>query len=264
MRSLDILNTDLVVLQQVTLLTPDLSQPKTRKGRAQGWSTAVLHLAPHKLGGRGNVCPWASAECIAGCLNTAGRGGIGAGTLEEIRAERTNVIQRARIRRTRLFFDGGADLFVSRLEQEIASHRRRAIRNGLRPAVRLNGTSDIQWEKVAPGTMERFSDVVFYDYTKAPYGRRPAELLPSNYSLTMSYSGHNAADCRGALDMGRNVAIVFAVKRGAPLPQSYWGFDVVDGDKDDLRFLDPSPAIVGLRAKGRAISVNSPFVVRDF
>jgi hypothetical protein len=240
------------------LLTDPSGQPKTEKGEALNVSTAVLHLAPHTLGGRGNVCASASTECIEACLNRTGRGGILAGSLDDIRAERTNPIQLARIARTRRFFDDGADVFVADLAGEIQRHVARARRRGMVPAIRLNGTSDLPWERIAPDLFARFSDVQFYDYTKHDVRKRPASALPSNYHLTMSYSGHNAAACLEALDQGRNVAVVFLVKRGKPLPMSYMGRPVIDGDVNDLRFMDPAGVIVGLRLKGNWSASNPP------
>ncbi|MCH8014657.1 MAG: hypothetical protein IH823_07785 [Candidatus Dadabacteria bacterium] len=49
-----------------------------------------------------------------------------------------------------------------------------------------------------------------------------------------------------------NFAVVFDTKKGKALPQTWQGINVFDGDLDDLRFLDPSNVIVGLRAKGKA------------
>jgi hypothetical protein len=31
---------------------------------------------------------------------------------------------------------------------------------------------------------------------------------------------------------------------------TFWGHAVIDGDRNDLRFLDPAPCIIALRAKG--------------
>ena len=39
------------------------------------------------------------------------------------------------------------------------------------------------------------------------------------------------------------------------------GKKVVDGDKNDLRFLDPKGVVVGLRAKGPARQDQSGFVI---
>ena len=246
------------------LLTPPSAQPKTLKSLALRVYTAVLHLAPHKLAGLGNVCPWASAECIAACLNFAGRGGIGAGSIADIHAGRTNAIQLARVRKTREFF---ADFraFGDRLAHEIARHERVALAHDLMPAIRLNATSDIQFEKVFPELFAMFPDVRFYDYTKAPFHKRPTDALPHNYHLTMSYSGHNADACLDALANGRNVAMVFDIRKGRPLPSRFGAHRVIDGDVTDARFMDPSPCIVGLRLKGRmtrAAIDASPFIVK--
>ena len=39
------------------------------------------------------------------------------------------------------------------------------------------------------------------------------------------------------------------------------GFRVIDGDKDDLRFLDPKGVVVGLKVKGKAKQDKSGFVI---
>lgn len=227
-----------------------LGNPKTAKGEGYGYLTAILHLAPASLASweeqRINVCPNASPQCIALCLNTAGRGGIFR------KGETTNAIQDARIRKTREFF-ADRSAFLARLAKEIAAHVRRARRNGLRPAVRLNGTSDLAWEGFALTLFEDFPDVVFYDYTKS--ARRMQAYLagdfPRNYSLTFSRSEENAEEVIAVLEAGGNVAVAFDTKRGARLPESWAGIPVLDGDITDLRFTDTRGAIVGLRAKGR-------------
>jgi hypothetical protein len=238
------------------LLTPDGYSPKLNKGRARGYSSAVLHLAPARLSGY-NVCKWSSAGCRAGCLNTAGRGGIFKP------GQTTNAIQRARIARTRWFFEDRA-AFVAQLVGEIETHIRRATRRGMVPAVRLNGTSDIPWERVktADGrtVLELFPGIQFYDYTKSPdramaYARGE---MPANYHLTFSRSEENETDALQVLAAGANVAAVFK----GELPDAWHGAPVVNGDQDDLRFLDPAGAVVGLKAKGRAKYDASGFVVR--
>jgi hypothetical protein len=55
-----------------------------------------------------------------------------------------------------------------------------------------------------------------------------------------------------------NIAVVFS----GPLPKIWRGRKVIDGDTTDLRFLDPRGIIVGLKAKGRAKSENSGFVIQ--
>ena len=237
------------------LLTPDGYNPKTKKGRAAGYSTAIMHFAPAELSGY-NVCPGASAGCIASCLNTAGHGGI------IKRGETTNEVQLARIARTKLFFEHRF-VFNALLVKSIASHIRRARKHGLTPVVRLNGTSDLPWERLRLNdgrtVFETFPDITFYDYTKVT--RRALDNAagrhPANYKLTYSRSEANELDAVAALHAGGNVAVVF---NGA-LPAQFAGKPVLDGDHDDLRFLDPANVVVGLTAKGRGKRDTSGFVV---
>ena len=245
--------------QPLSLLTT--GNPKTAKGEGSGYLTAILHLAPADRAGTINVCPHASEGCRAACLNTAGRGGIG------LDAADLNAIQAARIRRTRWFKRDRAG-FLRELSDEIGKHVRAAARHGLTPAVRLNGTSDLPWERLPhPDTGETlpamYPEARFYDYTKWPLHLREPS---ASYHLTYSLSEHPQAESRAgaALRLGTNVAVVFAVKRGGELPASYpldgveW--PVIDGDLTDLRFMDPEGCIVGLRAKGRAIGTRDGFV----
>lgn len=223
-------------MSRFRLLT--LQNAKTVKGEALGFLTGILYLAPAETAGRGNVCPFASAGCRAACLFTAGRG-------------RFWNVRAARIRKTREFFDSPAH-FVDRLAEDVAALVRLAGRRGMRPTVRLNGTSDLPWERIK-GTdgrtiFDRFPNVQFYDYTKRP-NRRP---IPGNYHLTFSLSESNLYAAQRELSAGRSVAVVFDVKRKGPLPATWHGIPVIDGDANDLRFLDPGPCVVGLRAKGRA------------
>lgn len=238
-----------------SLTTPDGYNPKLKKGRALGFSSLILHLAPASLSGR-NVCPWASAGCRAACLNTAGHGGI------VKRGETTNAVQLARIARTEWFFKNRAS-FMMQLAHEITAHVRRARHNGLTPVVRLNGTSDIPWERITMPDgrtiFETFSDVQFYDYTKSiarvyafAYGN-----MPANYHLTFSRSESNEHDVVESLGVGVNVAVVFS----KAFPLYYHGAPVIAGDQDDLRFLDRPGSVVGLKAKGRAKRDTSGFVV---
>lgn len=218
-----------------------LSNLKTRKGEKHGWLTGILHLAPARLSGH-NVCPMASKGCAAACLNTAGFGGIFPG------------VQRARIAKTKLFFSDRT-AFLAILAGEIAQWQLAAKAKGMRLAVRLNGTSDIAWERF--DIIQRFPDVTFYDYTKIP-NRVMTNTLP-NYHLTFSRSESNEEQAKLLANLGHNVAVVFS----KTLPKTYWGKRVVNGDLTDLRFKDPKGVIVGLTAKGRGQTDKSGFVVRD-
>jgi len=221
---------------------------KTIKGESLGYSTAILYMAPSTVGGRGNVCSFASPECKAVCLYSAGRG-------------RFNNVQKARIRRTNEFFDSPKG-FIEVLSGDIAKH---VIKSGENiPAIRLNGTSDLPWEMLkgnfGKSLMERFPQVQFYDYTKNP-NRMKAYLngeFPKNYHLTFSRSECNDKVCEEILKLGGNVAVVFQKE----LPKTWNGYKVIEGDKTDLRFLDDSNVIVGLAAKGEAKKAKTNFVVK--
>jgi len=221
--------------------------PKILKGEKKGYLTSILHLAPADLSGY-QTCPKATAGCKAACLNTAGRGGIFK------KGENTNVIQQARIRKTRAFFEN-REQFLMELFHEIESTIKYAEKKGLIPVFRLNGTSDIGWEKIRVGQyrnmMEAFPNIQFYDYTKIA-GR----TVPANYNLTFSAADGNDHDVYRAIEAGYNVAAVF--DKG--LPEQYLGLPVINADDTDLRFLDPKGVIAGLKAKGKAKKDTSGFV----
>ena len=224
-----------------------VSNPKVAKGAAQlGYLPAVLHLAPHTLSGA-NLCPWASRECAAGCLNTSGRGGIA------LDASGLNAIQAARVRRSAMMIIE-PDAFAAQLVAEVQRHARTAARHGLRPCIRLNGTSDVAWHRTFPqviaATLE--TGARLYDYTKRPV----PDAAAAGIDLTYSYPGGEGKAARRYLESGYRCAVVFDTPRGAPLPDEWhapWGnaYPVIDGDAHDLRFTDPAGVIVGLRAKGR-------------
>jgi len=219
---------------------------KTMKGEAFGYQTFILHLAPANLSGY-ETCPKRTAGCTAACLNTAGRGGM-------FKPGGTNTIQEARKRKTRMFFEQREE-FISQLKKEIAAAIKSSKKKNLIPVFRLNGTSDLSFEKY--GIFESFPDVQFYDYTKI-IGRKVSHI--PNYHLTFSAADGNDKDVEKAIAAGMNVAVVFGLKKTEPMPEAYLGRPVFNGDESDLRFLDPKGVIVGLYAKGRAKKDTSGFV----
>jgi hypothetical protein len=225
------------------------ANPKIQKGTKMGYLSFILHLAPSTLSGR-NTCPRATRGCAAACLNTAGRGGMFR------KGETTNVIQRARIRKTQYFFEA-RDYFMQDLYEDIEKAIRFAARKGLTPVFRLNGTSDLSWEKYTihdKTIFELFPTVQFYDYTKI-LGRKVAQY--KNYHLTFSRADGNDADVAKAIEQGYNIAAVFD-----DMPETYMGLPVINADDTDLRFLDPKGCVAGLKAKGRAKKDLSGFVIR--
>jgi hypothetical protein len=231
--------------------------PKTLKGQQQGYLTFILHLAPANLSGF-ETCPKRTEGCTAACLNTAGRGGM------IKKGETTNAIQQARIRKTRLFFQNRTQFFTE-LVKDIELGIKQGQKKGLISVFRLNGTSDIAFEKY-PVTRNgqsfdniflAFPDVTFYDYTKML--NRKIKSLP-NYHLTFSAADGNDQDVSKAIVQGYNIATVFGIKKSLPMPETYQGLPVYNGDESDLRFTDPKGVVVGLYAKGKAKKDSTGFV----
>jgi hypothetical protein len=234
--------------------------PKIIKGLKQGFNTYILHLAPANLSGY-ETCPKRTAGCTKACLNTAGRGGI------MKKGESSNVIQDARIRKTKMFFESRA-AFMELLVKDIELAIKQSKNKGLVPVFRLNGTSDLSFEKyevvrgglVYKNIFEAFSEVQFYDYTKV-LGRKVSGI--KNYHLTFSAADGNDSDVAKAISQGYNIAVVFGVKKNKPLPTEYLGLEVVDADDTDLRFLDSKSGkqvVAGLHMKGKAVKDTSGFV----
>lgn len=188
----------------------------------------------------------------AHCLNTAGQW-VNSPHVQESRRERT-----------RLYFED-REKFMEGLRKSIESLIRQAKKKGLTPAIRINGTSDLPG--VARQMAKEFPEVQFYDYTAH---RQPWKRTMPNYHITYSRKENNHKDAMEALKHGIDVAVVFDVKKGEPLPSTWHGYPVIDGDKHDLRFLDKEegkgPFIVGLRAKGKArgkgVDAETSFVVK--
>jgi len=238
------------------LLSVD-NNPKVMKGNKlqdKYWSV-ILHLAPSNLAdGKRTVCPYAKiAMCEEPCLNTAGLGGV------------YPSIQNARVRKTLLFLDE-YETFMEQLVDDINRFIRACERKDKKACIRLNGTSDIQWEhQLYKGktVFEMFPSVQWYDYTKIP--TRKVDHI-KNYHLTWSYSEANIKylklfkkyiNKRKLKKLTMNTAVVFRKE----IPKTFLGFKVIDGDKHDMRFLDEDNVVVGLKAKGKARKDYSGFVV---
>lgn len=225
---------------------------KTVKGQKVGYMTGILYLAPAKLSGY-EVCPMRSKGCTAACLNTAGWGAF-------------HRVQSVRLAKTEWYFSDRAS-FMAQLIKDIAALERKAARAGFIPVVRLNGTSDIPWERVkvtgAKNIMAMFPHIQFYDYTKVT--QRALQWargdMPKNYHLTFSAHEANSAACYDVLNSGGNVAVVFS-----EIPESVYGYSVINGDTTDLRFKDlpqeyqQRGVIIALKAKGKARGDKSGFV----
>jgi hypothetical protein len=219
---------------------------KAEKCTGVGVLNRVLYFTP------GIFCPAATSACRAACLgHTSGNMQLPGSAL-------------ARDQRSALYLED-RDVFLQILRTELHKLRVAAKRQGMKAAVRLNGTSDLPWERLHPQLFADFPDISFFDYTKlrprmhAFLSRRlNAGEWPSNYHLTFSGDGNLLKEAKEMLARGGNVALVFWPK----FPTSWQGHQVVNGDAHDARFLDPEGVVVGLHAKGIARVDLEGFVIR--
>ncbi|QAY10610.1 hypothetical protein SEA_PHONTBONNE_88 [Mycobacterium phage Phontbonne] len=228
------------------LLTSGASQQKLSKNSLPSFG---LMLTPERgmmaaslrdvrdafgLSGGINLCPMASKGCAAACLSRSGQSGMPAQ-------------QRAQAVRTAFLLSHPVEAGLL-----IGAEIRSALRRHGRINLRLNTTSDIRWELIAPGMVSKLSQagVLMYDYTAwSPRDRAES----SDYSLTYSAKepSHTSDEyLQGILANGGNVAMPFTTRRGEALPEEWNGYRVIDGDESDERRNDPRGVVVGLRAKG--------------
>lgn len=215
-----------------TLLTTN--NHKTIKGAKLGYVTYIMYMSPFTDNSKGiNLCPHASKGCSKACLFSSGFGGM------------YDTVKEGRRNKTEWYLSNRSE-FMAQLDLEIGKAIKRHEGNAI-PVFRLNGTSDIRWEKIKvrdnKNIFELYPKVQFYDYTKNPL--RFNGMLPKNYHLTFSRSETNDKEAMSILESGYNVAVVFK----GELPKKYMGYKVVNGDETDLRFLDKKNVVVGLKFK---------------
>lgn len=222
---------------------------KTVKGEKFGYLTGILYLAPSDISGY-QVCAMAEkAGCREACLYTAGHGAY-------------SNVQLSRINKTKHFFENREE-FMLNLEFSINKVIKQAEKTGLKPLIRLNGTSDIAWENIPfkgfKNVFEAYPNVQFYDYTKLPTRKN----LPANYDLTFSYSGvesYQPAVKKALANKALSrIAVVF--DKVENIPNTFMNKTVLNGDNSDIRHLDAKDSIVALYAKGKARKDTSGFVV---
>lgn len=220
--------------------------------------TVVTYMSPATESGV-NLCPMAGS-CRVSCL------GHSSGRL------RYNANMLTRISKSLLWHLFPAS-FLKIISGEIRLHAARAEALGVQAAVRLNGSTDILWERHLRGLMSSLPDVRWYDYSKHTALTR--ELRPDNYHLTFSIDEKPGswAEAERWLNAGGNAAVVVGGKLGTStkaakaaaqqlIHTGYRGWPVIDGDIHDGRWLDPPGHVVALYAKGAALTDDTGFVVR--
>lgn len=213
-----------------SLLTSGISSPKLAKYTGDNYVSAILYLASGTY--IASLCP-NMGNCGKTCLITkAGRGAF------------DDKVSAARKRKSDEYLTDPV-AFKARIVREIERLVIKGQKRGKAVAVRLNGGSDLDWTDV----YAKFPTVTFWEYTKRPELALKLSLIP-NVNVTYSFSERTTPRIlRAMLDRRINVAMVFDVKRGKPLPAMVDGVPVTDGDLHDFRFLDQRGVIVGLRLK---------------
>lgn len=201
---------------------------KLEKSQNDDWLNVVLYLEPSV--NYKTICAGASDGCKGSCLVNSGM-------------MRMPTQKQARINRTQYYLNDYTG-FKAQLIKELSSKLKSAQRQGKRLAARLNGTSDLDWSDI----YKQFPEVQFYEYTKrANLAKSLASL--SNIHITMSRNERTKPErIKMLTDKGINVAVVFDDRK--PIPTSYNGIKVINGDKHDRRFEDAQGVIVGLKLKG--------------
>lgn len=203
------------------------SSAKLDKSQDDNTLNAIMYLDPKY---NKQVCPFATVACRRSCLEHSGRLAM-------------EPAQRAMHERTELYFNDH-NTFMMMLKGEIAFKLYEAKKQGKKLAIRLNGTSDMNFKEI----YETFKEVQFYEYTKSPKIAKMYHKL-ENVHYTFSRSEETKLiDIFDLLTNGINVAIVFDDKK--PMPTTWNGYRVIDGDKHDRRFEDPTGVIIGLKLKG--------------
>jgi hypothetical protein len=226
------------------LLSPGDTNIKTAKNILESY---IMYMAPADTVEGLNLCPFASDGCKKVCIYTTGRG-------------RFSNVQLSRINKSKFWGYDRANFYIQ-LANELLKIHDKAIKQNKQIAVRLNGTSDIDHLYL----LERYSgidfldqfysSILFYDYTKNV--NHISRYRNTSYKITFSRSETNEAEAKKVLKMGGNVAVVFQDQ----LPETWNGYQVINGDETDLRYFDPINVVVGLKAKGDAKKDRTGFVV---
>ena len=221
-------------------------QYKLQKGiETFRYATIGFNLSPHKEAIRFtgvNMCSHASLGCIGSCLKLSGHNALDAATI-------------ARIARTILWIHAPTT-FLHWAGVEIARYIRWSHKKGYRLAIRPNLLSD---DTALAGAIKAIvgDSVPVYDYTAIPGAMRARDGV----HRTFSRKEDNNASSMLLLHRGHPVAVVFA----GPLPATWEGFPVIDGDEHDLRFKDAiGSVVVGLKVKGLKTATRERAIASGF
>jgi uncharacterized protein YehS (DUF1456 family) len=212
------------------------SSSKIEKGLKENIDTLVLYLSASDNAGF-EICPYKTVECALACLVESGRAAMESkqGNIHISRLVKTWLVKFRK------------DLALELIQADI----NRAVKKGRKFAVRLNGTSDLNWKWI----INRFPAVQFYDYTK---GLNRVLKAEHNEHITFSFSGYNHSDCFQAVRMKANIAIPVTkedFEAALKLPNTF------NGDTTDLRYKDEQKGqLCLLKVKGNNVK-KSAFIM---
>ena len=228
-------------------LTLPNASPKLIKSNGMGFYNAGIGLAQANLSATNN-CTASTPDCRKLCLGNFGRAEF-LPQLMQTRINRSNFLHRHR------------QLAWQTMLPQLMAIDRRATRNGLTVAFRPDITSDKNWDLILPQLFATFPNWKFYGYTKlrskiTRYLNGSNPMVPTfswSERLKSKLVNHTSGDDYPSflLENGINIAVVFYDRKtlAGRLPRKFLGRTVIDGDKHDLRFLDPRGVIVGLKPK---------------
>ena len=212
---------------------------KIEKGQKINVNTAILYLAPDTTVTNKTICPNASRNgCSNDCLASSGRLGMINGQL-------------AQIRRT-LYYLYHNESFMIQLQNEIDKYHKKY---GDTLAVRLNGTSDLNWAEFIANNPK----IQFYDYSKLRNMILKNKNKNHHYTFSGSmYSDYSRKELKKAVNSGLNIALAFNTKGTKKdtlrIPKKLFNKKLVDFDITDVRFKDKQGSIGYLKRKGSNVN----------
>jgi len=199
-----------------------------------------LQLSPYKLQLSDNkiVNSCASAEkygCHKTCVYFSGHGIY-------------NNVQRARSERTKLFYND-LKTFKNLLELELITENLKAKKQNKQLTVRLNTYSDINIIKFFGDLIDKYQDIIFYDYTKIDnyiyqLKKYHDKGLLKNYNIVYSYNIddlNNEIYLKSILDI-TSIVLVLPITNTNRDYNSFFdnyskfkGYEIINGDLQDIR-----------------------------
>lgn len=176
------------------------------------------------------------SSCLKTCLYFSGMN-----NLFQSKSGNLSTAMMKRIRRMFLL-KNDSKLFFRLVKRDIETALLNARFDGVKCGVRLNGYTDLDWNSFQSEMLAEFPEINFYDYSK--------NLEKENIAhTTFSYNGGDLIPYIEKVASGQNVAVVVNIKKNKPLPKTWHGLPVLDGDPTDNRYLDGKGFWIFLRAK---------------